>query len=131
MRICNNSLFTIGLFTVAGCSTSPGSMDQAPGRVATIQQGLTLDDRIAACQADPRVATGVLDLDTCVGGDLFLRETFDGNGRTCATCHPVDHSFTIDPDFIATLPGTSPLFVAETQEALAQVEVPDMMRRFG
>lgn len=131
MRIYDKLMFTLGLLTAAGCSTSSSSMDQASGRTATIKQGVTLRDRIAACQADPRVATGVLDLDTCVGGDLFLRETFDGNGRSCATCHPVDHSFTIDPDFIATLPGSNPLFVAETQDALAQLEVPDKMRRFG
>ena len=31
------------------------------------------------------------------GRELFTKETFDGNGRTCATCHPATNNFTIDP----------------------------------
>lgn len=47
------------------------------------------------------------------GEDIFFNETFDGNGRTCGTCHPAENNFTIDPSFIATLPDDDPLFVAE------------------
>ncbi len=47
------------------------------------------------------------------GRDIYFNETFDGNGRTCATCHPATNNFTIDPEFIATLPDSDPLFVAE------------------
>lgn len=47
------------------------------------------------------------------GEDLFENETFAGNGRTCATCHPAANNFTLDPAFIATLPADDPLFVAE------------------
>ncbi|HEX2686137.1 MAG TPA: hypothetical protein VHN14_05945 [Kofleriaceae bacterium] len=83
------------------------------------------------CQNDPRVLAGVMQVDTCVGGDLFLRETFGGNGRSCGTCHPVDHNFTIDPGFVATLPASSPLFVAETNPNLAGLEKPAIMRQFG
>jgi cytochrome c peroxidase len=56
------------------------------------------------------------------GRELFNNETFNGNGRTCATCHPATNNFTIDPAFIATLPKSDPLFVAETNPALAKLE---------
>ena len=65
------------------------------------------------------------------GRQLFLKETFGGNGRTCGTCHVESNNFTIDPEFIATLPLNDALFVAETNPALALLERPDMMRRFG
>ena len=56
------------------------------------------------------------------GRELFTKETFDGNGRTCATCHPATNNFTIDPAFIAKLPKSDPLFVAETNPDLAKLE---------
>ena len=62
------------------------------------------------------------------GAQLFFGETFAGNGRTCGTCHPAEHNLTIDPRFIATLPSTDPLFVAETNPALAQLENPTLLR---
>jgi cytochrome c peroxidase len=65
------------------------------------------------------------------GRELFMNETFNGNGRTCATCHPPTNNFTIDPEFIATLPNTDPLFVAERNPALATLENPALMRQFG
>jgi cytochrome c peroxidase len=66
-----------------------------------------------------------------LGRELFMNETFDGNGRTCASCHPPTNNFTIDPAFIATLPDNDPLFVAEFNPALAELENPELMRRFG
>src|SRR5436305_2373636 len=66
------------------------------------------------------------------GSDLFFNETFNGNGRTCGTCHPAENNFTIDPKFIATLPPNDPLFVAEFTPALAQhFEKPELMRKVG
>ncbi len=66
------------------------------------------------------------------GRDLFFNETFDGNGRTCGTCHPAENNFAIDPLFIATLPDDDPLFVAEFVPALAEnFENPRLMREFG
>ena len=47
------------------------------------------------------------------GRQLFFNETFNGNGRTCGTCHPAENNLTLDPAFIATLPPNNPLFVAE------------------
>ncbi|MGH9844700.1 MAG: hypothetical protein ACREEM_38775, partial [Blastocatellia bacterium] len=54
------------------------------------------------------------------GRDLFFKETFNGNGRTCGTCHPAENNLTIDPAFIATLPPDNPLFVAEFNPALKE-----------
>lgn len=65
------------------------------------------------------------------GRRLFVDEKFDGNGRTCATCHVESNNFTVDPALIATLPSSDPLFVAETNPALATLENSDLLRRFG
>lgn len=72
------------------------------------------------------------------GERLFFQETFEGNGRTCGTCHPADNNFTIDPAFIATRPANDPLFVAEFNNDLnsdmnggRRFEIPQMMRQFG
>ena len=65
------------------------------------------------------------------GAQLFFEETFAGNGRTCGTCHPASNNFTIDPEFIASRPANDPLFVAEFNPVLAQLERPQLMRSFG
>ena len=66
------------------------------------------------------------------GRNSFFNDTFNGNGRTCGSCHREDNNLTIDPEFIATLPPTDPLFVAEFNPALAQnFENPVLMRKFG
>ncbi len=66
------------------------------------------------------------------GRALFFNETFNGNGRTCGTCHPAENNFTIDPAFIAKLPPNNPLFVAEFVPALKEnFEKPELMRKFG
>jgi hypothetical protein len=66
------------------------------------------------------------------GKEIFFNETFDGNGRTCGTCHRKENNFTIDPAFIATLPADDPLFVAEFNPELnGHFENPRLMRQFG
>ncbi len=65
------------------------------------------------------------------GEQLFFNEDFEGNGRTCGTCHRAENNFTIDPSFIANLPSNDPLFVAEFDPALADLEDPELMRNFG
>jgi hypothetical protein len=66
------------------------------------------------------------------GKELFFNERFNGNGRTCGTCHPAENNFTLDPTFIATRPATDPLFVAEFNPALREnFEKPELMRKFG
>jgi hypothetical protein len=65
------------------------------------------------------------------GRDLFLNGTFGGNGRTCATCHPEENNFTLDPKFIASLPDDDPLFVHEFNPQLAELEDSALLRKFG
>ena len=66
------------------------------------------------------------------GREIFFSETFEGNGRTCGSCHPAENNFIIDPAFIATLPDSDPLFVAEFNPDLKEnFENPRLMREFG
>ncbi len=87
---------------------------------------------IAGCAKPPLPPASPQDELIARGRDLFFKETFGGNGRTCGTCHPVENNFTIDPAFIAKLPPTNPLFVAEFNPALRTgFESPRLMREFG
>ncbi|MGH8769077.1 MAG: hypothetical protein ACREVT_12980 [Burkholderiales bacterium] len=66
------------------------------------------------------------------GRQIFFNETFQGNGRTCGTCHPAENNLTLDPAFIATLPPNNPLFVAEFNPDLKKnFENPRLMRQFA
>jgi len=66
------------------------------------------------------------------GEQTFFNELFDGNGRSCGSCHRAEDNFGISPAFIAALPKTDGLFVAETNPALQQgFENPALMRLFG
>lgn len=66
------------------------------------------------------------------GEQIFLNETFNGNGRTCATCHRQADNFGLTPAFIATLPDDDSLFVAESNPNLADnFENPKLMRELG
>ena len=87
-----------------------------------------------ARQQEVTTATEQPSLDDLVvrGADLFFNETFEGNGRTCGTCHPAENNLTIDAEFIAQLPRDDPLFVAETEPALRKnFEIPVLMRGLG
>src|SRR5215468_590096 len=129
MLLRQGFVLTAGLLAGSACIATEATT--AEPTTTTSEQGLSFADRVAACTADPRVVAGTVSVDICVGADLFFRETFNGNGRTCATCHPVDHNVTIDPNFIANLPNNNPLFVAENNPALAQLEVPAILRQFS
>lgn len=88
----------------------------------------------AACQADPRVQSGVVSLTECIGADIFFKENFNGNGRTCGTCHRIERNFAIDPTFIARLSNSDPLFIAEhTSDGLSldDLEIPSQLRARG
>jgi len=65
------------------------------------------------------------------GENLFIKETFLGNGRTCSTCHRPQADFALPVSLIATLPPNDPLFVAETNPALANLENPCLLRSRG
>jgi mono/diheme cytochrome c family protein len=99
------------------------------GATAAIAFGVVA---LAACRSpkddakDPQAAL------VAKGREIFFNETFNGNGRTCGTCHREEENFTLTPAFIATLPPDDPLFVAETNPALAKnFENPRLMREFG
>jgi cytochrome c peroxidase len=112
---------------VAACSGAPP--DDVPERSAATSGALTAQDRLIACDADPRIIAGLVSRNVCAGADIFFRETFSGNGRTCASCHPVNHNFTLDVAFIADLHNSQPsdpLFVFETNPNLSQLETVDL-----
>lgn len=121
----------ISLLAACGAPAEEFGEDGAPAVIESASSSLTLQQRITGCQSDPRVLAGIVSLDICVGADLFFREAFDGNGRSCATCHRVDNNYTIDAPFIATLPANDPLFVAEFNPTLANLERPQQMRARG
>jgi hypothetical protein len=82
---------------------------------------------VAACPPPPP------DLDPVAKGEqIFFNETFEGNGRTCGTCHRAEDNFGLSPAFIATLPADDALFVAERNPDLANnFENPRLMRALG
>lgn len=119
------------------CSAGPGSAlpvrmpVRMPMRVPMLAPVLLLI-ALAGCVQPPAPPLPPQDELIARGRELFNKETFGGNGRTCATCHPAANNFTIDPAFIARLPPNDPLFVAEFIEALKQnFENPKLMREFG
>ena len=66
------------------------------------------------------------------GEEIFFNETFDGNGRTCSTCHRPEDNWRITPAFIATLPDDDPLFVHEFVPALKEnFEKSELLREYG
>jgi hypothetical protein len=118
-----------GLLLVA-CSTSdvaPAAVE-APG--TAVASALNAQNRLDTCAQDPRVLAGLVSKEICAGADIFFRETFEGNGRTCGTCHPADNNTTLDVPFIKALHDKNPkdpLFVFETTPALAQLETSDLL----
>ena len=74
-----------------------------------------------------------LDVDLVARGEeIFFNETFDGNGRTCSTCHRPEDNWRVTPAFIATLPDDDPLFVHEfVPELRENFEDPELLREYG
>jgi len=86
---------------------------------------------LGSCETTPSTPTDPAGL-VERGKQIFFSETFNGNGRTCGTCHRAEDNFGLSPAFIATLPPNDPLFVAETKPALARgFEAPRQMRVNG
>ncbi|WP_437998895.1 hypothetical protein WMF26_01780 [Sorangium sp. So ce185] len=118
------SLFVAPLVAVTLLASCAPSAPQDE-RHAALSSALTAADRIAACEQDPRVVSGLVTREICAGADIFFRETFEGNGRTCGSCHPVENNFTIDIPFIDALLDINPfdpLFVYEEDSALTDLE---------
>lgn len=97
-----------------------GVIERALGVIGT-------NEAVASAPIHVSVET-VLSSMAAVGADLFLNETFDGNGRTCGSCHPSANNFTLDTAFIATLPASDPLFVAEQVPELSGLENSALLR---
>lgn len=127
------SIASLMILAASALTASACASDEEPIRdeVAVKKSALTFAEHQATCATDPRVVAGLVPLEVCVGAELFFRETFEGNGRTCSSCHRAERNFTIDPEFIASLPPNDPLFVAEFNPALANLERPDIMRSSG
>src|SRR5688572_1311995 len=98
--------------SIAGC----GGLDADADQIQVVSSALTAQQRLAACDQDPRVIAGLVTRQVCAGARIFFDETFGGNGRTCGSCHPAANNFTIDVPFIDALHATNPmdpLFVNE------------------
>ena len=84
---------------------------------------------VAACNTAPPPKPPTL---VELGEQIFLNETFSGNGRTCGSCHRPTDNFGLTPAFVAALPGGDPLFVAESNADLSSnFENPRLMREFA
>ena len=109
--------------------TRLGKGPDRPGRTAgAVSASLLLLVFVTACPSPPPPEPGPVEM----GRALFFNETFNGNGRTCGTCHRAEDNFGLTPNFIATLPDDDALFVAERNPNLRQnFENPRLMREFG
>ena len=117
-------------FTSLGCAVASGP-ESEPERVDSVAQAVTPPSPTDICNQDPRVNIGLVPLAVCAGARVFFDEKFNGNGRACGTCHPAANNYTIDPTFLATLPATDPLFVAENPAFnLSTLETADLRGNF-
>jgi hypothetical protein len=97
------------------------------GRVEEVPFGLNLNLAFRLGAPSPRNTKGqtvTLGVRPVVeqGRVLFSRETFNGNGRTCQTCHlPGRDQFGLTPQTIAGLPSDDPLFVFESNVNLMRL----------
>ena len=134
--------FKLDLLIVTPSGKSPVNASLISGVPSVFQRMLFNEQRgpgkpaFAQLIPAPAFAGDVVTLDTfedlvAAGENLFVNETFGGNGRTCATCHPAANNFTIDPAFIATLPASDALFVAENTPGLAALEDSEKLRTFA
>lgn len=88
----------------------------------------------ASPQAQILVDHGLVSQAVADGADLFLRETFGGNGRTCGTCHRAENNMGLDVEFISGLPPDDKLFIAElpaSEGGVPGLERPSLMRAHG
>ena len=104
-----------------------------PDKRGIFQRVVDAINPTASAQIGPNPnPTTALQLSIKRGRESFFNQTFNGNGRTCGTCHREDGNLTIDAEFIEDLPPNDPLFAAEFIPALANnFENPVLMRKFG
>ena len=116
------SITAVALTLSCGVQSPEGGGSDTEEAQTTANALTTGQQRIDACKKDPRVLAGLVTARLCAGADIFFRETFAGNGRTCGTCHPAANNFTLDRDFINTLPMNDPLFVFDANADLHDLE---------
>lgn len=130
-NIGTNVNFDLDLLVVTRRDISPTSSRVAVGS-RTLFEKRFFRER-AGKTLDPVTGTLANNIETTDplvqrGAQLFFNEQFGGNGRTCGTCHRAEDNLTISPAFIATLPQSDALFVAENNPTLAQLEDPALLR---
>jgi hypothetical protein len=105
----------------------------APDKRGTLQRMIEAISPTASAQIGPIPNPSTpQEILITAGRQSFFNDTFQGNGRTCGTCHREDNNLTIDAEFMEGLPPNDPLFVAEFTPALsAFFENPVLMRKFG
>ncbi len=59
----------------------------------------------------PLIRAGLSE-ELAIGADLFFSETFEGNGRTCGTCHLASENYTLPAD-LSGVSEQSPLMVGD------------------
>jgi cytochrome c peroxidase len=121
--IGNLNIITRGLMVRDRCPKSPVQTGSRRWWLATVATWTLLTSGgVGAQQTDEELIEE--------GRRLFMEETFDGNGRTCGTCHPANNNFTIDRAFVRTLRGNDPLFVAQPSGPdLNALEVRQLLQR--
>ena len=108
----------------------------------TPNQGLSLISTASATGITPRrFFDGVDSRLLNKGRELFFDETFNGNGRTCGTCHRENDNLALSLKTIANLPDNDPLFIVEQPFRLDgspnplfgdfRMEKPALMRKLG
>ena len=97
--ICHLNIITRGLMVRDRRPRSPGQTGSRRRWLATIATCTVLTSGGVRAQQTPEQRALIEE-----GRKLFFEETFEGNGRTCGTCHPANNNFTIDPAFVRTLP---------------------------
>jgi hypothetical protein len=135
-RLSMIALSLASLFANACSSEAGGDADADSEReaVGSSSSALTAQARLTACAQDPRVVAGLLSARICAGGDIFARETFGGNGRTCTSCHPIGHNTTLDGPFVNALFAQNPndpLFVFKNNPELSALESESGLFSFG
>jgi hypothetical protein len=124
-KISRLSTVVLSIASLLTNACSSGADADEGEALGSSSSALTGQDRLTACAQDPRVVAGLITARICAGGDIFARETFSGNGRTCTSCHPIGHNTTIDGPFVNALFAQNPndpLFVFKNNPALAQLE---------
>lgn len=102
----------ISMILMIGLSTAC-----APNRVDEGQRlffGCDIDQRAFATEGVAR----------CIEGTEFI--PFDGNGRTCGTCHKPKDNFGLSLATVKSLPADDPLFVD-----IPGLEDPELLRNFA